>query len=239
MAGLRPGYIYRVQLSGFPGQPGLVLYPSLEVRGSLQLPKASRPWEHPVPLAFTPDDVDHVLRGDLITKIIVLEHPDQALPEASARDLPLEIDGGQRDPMMEARVRGRPVLIVRLGGRDLEADELQRQAVPGTVLLPGDRMLPPPAAPPYMPWACFPMLDPIAGAKPPEEECLQDGGDTAVRAGIGPNGEVLGLDPSDTVAAYTDSQGRRSCRYRIASACACRGSSSSAASRHSSAIPRP
>lgn len=209
LAGLRPGYIYRVQLSGFPRQPGLVLYPSLEVRGSLQLPKASRPWEHPAPLVFTPEDLDHVLRGDLVTKILVLEHPDQAVPQASAPDLPLEIDGGPRDPMAEARVRGRPVLIVRLGGRDLEADELQRQAVPGTVLLPGDRMLPPPAVPPYMPWACFPMLDPIAGARPPEEECLQDGGDVGVRAGFGPNGEVLGLDPSDTVATYTDSAGRR------------------------------
>src|SRR5207244_11350770 len=68
---------------------------------------------------------------------------------------------------------------------------------------------PAPAVPPYMPWACFPMIDPLAGPKPPEEECLKDGGDTGIRAGIGPNGEVLGIDPSDTVAAYTDSRGQR------------------------------
>src|SRR5262249_27719370 len=41
MVGLRPGYIYRVQLAGFPGYPGVTLYPSLEVRGTLQLPKAT------------------------------------------------------------------------------------------------------------------------------------------------------------------------------------------------------
>ncbi len=208
-AGLRPGYIYRLQLSGFPGHPGLVLYPSLEVRGSLQLPKAGRSFDHPVPLSISADDIERALRGELVTRVIVLEHPDQALAEASSPDQALEIDVGSRDPLAEGRLRGRPVLIVRLGGRELTGEELERQAVPGTVLLPGDRMLPPPAVPPYMPWACFRMIDPIAGAKPPEEECLQDGGDIGIRAGIGPNGEVMGLDPSDTVAAYTDSRGRR------------------------------
>jgi uncharacterized repeat protein (TIGR01451 family) len=114
-----------------------------------------------------------------------------------------------RDPIAEARLRGRPVLIVRLGGRELTAAELQQQAVPGTILLPGERMLPPPTQPPYMPWACLPMLDPFLGGMPPEEECLKDGGDVGLRAGIGPNGDVSGLDPSDTVAAYSDSYGRR------------------------------
>jgi hypothetical protein len=127
LAGLRPGYIYRVQLSGFPGQPGLALYPSLEVRGTLQLPKATRPSDHPVPLNFTPEDVDRALQGDLITKVIVLEHPDQAIPEVSTPNLPLEIDGG-RDPLAEARVRGRPVLIIRLGGRDMPVEDLRRSS---------------------------------------------------------------------------------------------------------------
>src|SRR5262249_44495334 len=30
--GLRPGYIYRVQLTGFPDHPGVSLFPTLEVR---------------------------------------------------------------------------------------------------------------------------------------------------------------------------------------------------------------
>ena len=45
--------------------------------------------------------------------------------------------------------------------------------------------------------------------KPPEEECLHDGGDTGHRAAIGPGGILEGLDPTDTVAEYTDSRGRR------------------------------
>jgi hypothetical protein len=33
--GLRPGYIYRIKLTGLPGHPTEALYPTLEVRGSL------------------------------------------------------------------------------------------------------------------------------------------------------------------------------------------------------------
>src|SRR5207248_1184657 len=38
VVGLRPGYIYRIKLDGFPGRPGLAVYPTLEVRGTLFLP---------------------------------------------------------------------------------------------------------------------------------------------------------------------------------------------------------
>src|SRR5205807_10225240 len=36
--GLRPGYIYRVKIANLPGHPRVALYPTLEVRGTLQLP---------------------------------------------------------------------------------------------------------------------------------------------------------------------------------------------------------
>jgi uncharacterized repeat protein (TIGR01451 family) len=51
--------------------------------------------------------------------------------------------------------------------------------------------------------------DPIIGPRHAEEECLHDGGDIGRRAGIGPNGQLGGVDPTDTVAAYADSKGRR------------------------------
>src|SRR4051794_35387560 len=40
--GLRPGYIYRVKLSGFADDPKLALFPSLEVRNTLTLPPIIR-----------------------------------------------------------------------------------------------------------------------------------------------------------------------------------------------------
>src|SRR5207248_4338889 len=36
--GLRPGYISRLRISGLPGRPGLTLFPTLEVRGTLRAP---------------------------------------------------------------------------------------------------------------------------------------------------------------------------------------------------------
>ena len=51
--------------------------------------------------------------------------------------------------------------------------------------------------------------DPILGPRPPEEECFHDGGDRGPRAGIGPDGQLHGLDPEDTIGEYTDAAGRR------------------------------
>src|SRR5262249_6583351 len=62
---------------------------------------------------------------------------------------------------------------------------------------------------PWIPWACFPIYDPIWGPRPPEGECLHDGGDAGIRAGFDRFGRLGGLDPADTVAEYVDSFGRR------------------------------
>jgi uncharacterized repeat protein (TIGR01451 family) len=53
------------------------------------------------------------------------------------------------------------------------------------------------------------MYDPILGPRPPEEECLHDGGDIGVPAGLDLQGRLYGLDPSDTVAEYVDNHGRK------------------------------
>ena len=67
--------------------------------------------------------------------------------------------------------------------------------------------LPPPQAPPCLPWACYPLVDPRSGLPSPTDEiCFHDGGDGGLRAGIS-NGKLVGLDPSDTVAQYVDSKG--------------------------------
>lgn len=210
-AGLRPGYVYRVKISHIPGRPGLALYPTLEVRGTLKLPKVIRAADHPAPAPISQEDIDRILRGALITKVVFLEHPDQALATATKPEQPpieLTVPAGA-DPIDESRTRGRPLLIMRLGERELTDDELACQAIPGTVLLPNDKGLPFPAKPPHVPFGCLPMIDPILGPKPWEEECLHDGGDVDPHAGFDRNGQVSGIDPSDTVAAYSDSRGRR------------------------------
>src|SRR5437764_15115461 len=48
--GLRPGYIYRVKVSGFPQRPGAMLFPTLEVRGTLFLPPRFKAADYPAPV---------------------------------------------------------------------------------------------------------------------------------------------------------------------------------------------
>jgi uncharacterized repeat protein (TIGR01451 family) len=208
--GLRPGYIYRVEFQALPEFPGITLAPTLEVRGTLQLPPQLRAADYPAPVVLTKDDVERVLSGALITKVIYLEHPEKAAPVATRPDQPLETEiRPDLDPVSEARILGRPLLIVRFGGRQVDREELACHSVAGTVLLPGDKSLPPPAVRPWVPWACMPVYDPYLGPQHPEEECLHDGGDGGVPAGFDNEGRLRGLDPADTVAEYKDSQGVR------------------------------
>src|SRR5262245_7518359 len=210
VAGLRPGYVYRFRIQGMTDYPGVALYPSLEVRGSLELPPNMSAADYPAPITFTENDIRRALAGALVTKVIYLEHPDRAIPTATRPGEALEADvPSYRDLLDEARARGRPVAVLRLGERTYDPSELAAQSTPGTILLPGEHVLAPAARAPLLPWACMPVYDPILGRRHPEEECFHDGGDVGLPAGIGPDGRLGGLDPTDSVAEYTDNTGRR------------------------------
>jgi uncharacterized repeat protein (TIGR01451 family) len=196
-------------LSNLPDEPDAVLYPTLEVRGTLQLPPKQRAADYPVPIVLTPEDVRAALAGALVTKVIYLECPDLAVPEQTKPDQLLETElSPANDPLAEARKLGRPMVVLRVGGRTFTPEELSQAAIPGTVLLPGEQAIGPAAAPPILAWAGYPIYDPYLGPKPPTEECMHDGGDIGRPAGIDQNGKLNGLDPSDTVAQYKDSHGQ-------------------------------
>jgi uncharacterized repeat protein (TIGR01451 family) len=209
--GLRPGYVYRVQVSGMPGHPNQTFFPTLEVRGSVQLPPMLRPANFPVPFVFSDDDFGGVRGGALLTRIALLEQQEVAIPEATRPDQPIEITvPAGRDAEAAAREHGRPLLAVRLGQRQYSAEELACQAVPGTVLLPGETFLPPARDPPTLAWSCVPLYDPVLGpADTTDAACIPDGGDAGLPAGLDAQGRLRGLDPGDTVAVYADSCGWR------------------------------
>jgi uncharacterized repeat protein (TIGR01451 family) len=210
--GLRPGYIYRVAIHGVPGFPGLSFYPTLEVRGSLAGGHGVRTADFPATLTFTLEDFRAIARQALLTKAVVLERPDLALPVATQRDRLLELPVAPgSDPVKEAGTHGRVLLVLRLGEREMNEAELASSGLPGTVLLPGETTLAAPPVPPYLPWRCWPILvDPIHGPEPGSAEiCIPDGGDSGMPAGFDVEGRLRGLDPSDTMAEYQDSLGRR------------------------------
>ncbi len=219
VVGLRPGYLYRMEVSHLPARPGVSFFPTLEVRGSLCLPPKLAAPSFPAPVVFTDADVEAVLAGALVTKVVYLENPDRAPPQDTRVDQPLELDlAPGADLAAEARDRGRPMLVVRMGGRLLVSpEEMAHSSVYGTILFPGEHCLAPAALPPCLLPDPRPFWDPRLGPRPLTEECVHDGGDRGERAGLDPAGNLYGLDPEDTIAEFTDSHGRRgvTCSNRV------------------------
>jgi uncharacterized repeat protein (TIGR01451 family) len=216
--GMRPGYLYRVQLGNLPNWPGLTLYPTIEVRGSLCLGPRCSASCFPATIHLTPDDIEAVANGSLITKVIYLEHPDRAEPTSTKNTETLESDiPRDRDIYTEARNRGRIMLVVHLGERVPLDAELIATNVPGTILLPGEKVIGPAASPPCIPSLRKGLYDPWHGPRPLDEECLHDGGDRLAPVGFDRHGQLAGVDPEDTVAEYRDSKGRRqiTCSNRV------------------------
>jgi uncharacterized repeat protein (TIGR01451 family) len=205
--GFRPGYQYRCELTGVPGRPGVTYYPNFEIRGSIALSHRLRGIDYPASVVFKEEDLEKLFAGTVIQRLIVLERPETALPRQSGPDTPLELlVPSTRDAFTEGRERGLPLAYFFLGQRAFEPAEL---VVPlGTVYLPGDKTLPPAAMPPFLPHACYPLIDPIAGPIHPSDfVSVFDGGDSGLPAGFDGRGKLRGVDPSDTVAEYITSQG--------------------------------
>jgi len=114
------GYIYRLKVTNIPNRPGLSLYPTIEVAPSTPATDAYLT-HNPIPVQFTEEDFDQVQAGNFVTKVIYLPDPKyQELAVAGVETLvSTRLEPGV-DPILEADRRGTILLIVRLGGIDLE-----------------------------------------------------------------------------------------------------------------------
>ncbi len=207
--GFRPGYSYRFAVSDMPGLPRQVFSPSLEVRGTLGLSLRMKNSDFPAVIVFSETEFQRAATGSYIKKVITLERPDIAIPVATKPDEPLEIPvPSSRDPYIEAAERGNPLVVFHVGQRFLTSEEMNAVALPGTILLPGERVLGTPRIPPYLSWNWCPIWDPMIGPRHPAEfSTLWDGGDTGPQAGFNRFGKLAGIDPTDTLAEYMDSKG--------------------------------
>jgi uncharacterized repeat protein (TIGR01451 family) len=206
--GLRPGYPYRLQISGMPSHKGEVLFPSIEVRGSLVPRPGLDVTKHPVPVVLTERDIEKAIQGQMVTKVYYLEDPEKAIAATGSPDEPLELTvENEAKAIKDARTRGRMMLILRLGSRAFKAEELTYENVPGTILFAGSKEMPMPAIPPCLPFMGVMVHDPIIGMRGASEECLADGGDVKTRVGVGADGVMYGLDPTDTAMQFTTPRG--------------------------------
>ena len=114
------GAIYRLKLTNLPDRPGVELYPTLEV--APVTPRTDAYLAHaPVPIQFTDEDLDQVLSGNYVTKVIYLPDPEfQELALAGVETLvSTRLDPGV-DPIAEADRRGSILAILRVGNLDLQ-----------------------------------------------------------------------------------------------------------------------
>jgi hypothetical protein len=110
------GHVYRLKLSEIAGYPGVELYPTIEVLDRLHPPEGKLD-QFPIPIELTEEEIAAAVEERLVTKVLYLEQPDIATPVSDdARTRVEELD--QRLNLLEAAdVRGRPMAILRIGGR--------------------------------------------------------------------------------------------------------------------------
>jgi len=208
--GLKVGVAYRLRLTNLPDRPGAELYPVIEMVGHLHRPPGIDPGKYPVRVVFTQDDFDDVVdRGRLVTQVVYLEDPEQALPISLPKDqIPVVSLNPSEEPLKVAAALGRVVGIVRTGGRRPTPEEAASGLVdfgPGAI---GGGPCPfTQADGGRCPLTC----GPVSGTAPPagrpwlpKDEFLCDGGDHAEAAHFGGDGGLRGIDPRDAVVQFSD-----------------------------------
>jgi hypothetical protein len=119
LAGLNVGEVYRLRLMGIPYHSGRELFPTIEVIDRLYPPKGQE-IRFPIRVELTQEDLELALQGKFLTKVVYVEDPLAALPVRTDQQpddlLNFDVAPGQ-NPLAVADTMGRPVAIVRLGGR--------------------------------------------------------------------------------------------------------------------------
>lgn len=109
------GATYRLQLAAIPRREEALLFPTIEVLDRLH-PPAGRAAEFPIPVVITRDDLESALAGDYVVKVIYVEAPEVA-EAIDHPEQPLRETAADEDALELADVLGRPVAILRMGGR--------------------------------------------------------------------------------------------------------------------------
>jgi uncharacterized repeat protein (TIGR01451 family) len=210
--GLERGVGYRLRLTDITERPGAELFPVIEVVGHLHRPREIDPGKYPIRVVFTDEELWGVIdRGRLVTKVIYLEDPEQAIPLKLQKDqIPQVTLNPTEEPLKVAQALGRVMAIVRIGGRRPTPEELQAGAT-GDVVLDSVASIGNIHCPFSNPGgeACSLPCGPVCGTPPPpgrpwlpKDEYLCDGGDQGTPAAVAGDGNLRGIDPRDAVMQF-------------------------------------
>lgn len=116
LVGLQIGPVYRFRVTEIPEHPGLEVFPTVELLDRLH-PPPGQALRFPIPVELTTDELLMAAEGRFITRVIYLEDPALATATAEpAEQSWVEAQPGE-DPLVLADHWGRPMAILRLGGR--------------------------------------------------------------------------------------------------------------------------
>jgi hypothetical protein len=116
-AGMLIGSVYRLRVTGIPRNEGVEVFPTIEVVNRLY-PPAGQELRFPVPIELTLEDLELAMEGRFVTRIIYLEDPKLALPQSEDKEHQNWFEVGPHDdPLAIADRLGRPMAILRIGGR--------------------------------------------------------------------------------------------------------------------------
>ncbi|QDU74702.1 hypothetical protein Pan97_17150 [Bremerella volcania] len=118
------GAVYRFRVTQIPFRPGAELFPSVEVIDRTY-PPAGMELQFPIPIHITQEELQYALQGKFVTRVIYLENPRTAIPNAYEPGFQpwFEVEPGT-DPVVTADSLGRPVAILRLGSRRPTAEDM-------------------------------------------------------------------------------------------------------------------
>jgi hypothetical protein len=115
--GMLIGAVYRLRVTGIRLAEGLEVFPTIEIIDRTYAPVGME-LRFPIPIELTQEDLKLALDGKFVTRVVYLEDPLNALPVRANRQSQdwFEATPGQ-DPLAVADALGRPVAILRMGGR--------------------------------------------------------------------------------------------------------------------------
>ena len=138
-AGMQVGHAYRIKISNLPNYPGVELFPTVELLGRLHPPIELKD-KYPVPIEITAEEIETAINDQMVTKVIYLEQPQLANPTRQVDgQMHVEALDTEVNLLEAADMRGRPIAILRLGGRipDPQSSEDEFYST-SPIVLPGE-----------------------------------------------------------------------------------------------------
>ncbi len=121
--GLLVAPVYRLRVANIPGSEGQEVFPTIEIIDRLYPPPGEQR-RFSIPVELTEEDLQLALDGKFVTRVIYLEDAETALPILDKPERQNWFDTGPgENPLLEADRWGRPLAILRLGGRVPEDPE--------------------------------------------------------------------------------------------------------------------